>query len=247
MGSVPKPASLEIKGLDNEMAVARSTPDRLLVGVSVKWRDAEQIPTLLSILSDIPPAPNDHDFEVMRRDDGKYTLITNVMRLVRSGSAAGPSLYDLARRGGFVIGDDYLEYGSNIIKQYQPDFDYSASEEHALLLPAPLHHRLRHNLLRGIRRAWEAFADTAVSFLDEATFRVALASRVLTGRMPQETHKRPWVRSVETPALIDVRDWTTDSLIFSVLVWPLWNPGFPGMRPTRFSTIGSGRSLRPSP
>jgi hypothetical protein len=78
MGSVSKPASLEIKGLDNEMAVARSTPDRLLVGVSVKWRDAEQIPTLLSILSDIPPAPNDHDFEVMRRDDGKYTLITNV-------------------------------------------------------------------------------------------------------------------------------------------------------------------------
>ncbi len=33
-----------------------------------------------------------------------------------------------------MVGDDYLEYGSNIIKQYQPDFDYSASEEHALLL-----------------------------------------------------------------------------------------------------------------
>jgi hypothetical protein len=42
-----------------------------LVWVSVQWRDAEQIPTLLSILSDIPPAPNDHDLEVMRRNDGR--------------------------------------------------------------------------------------------------------------------------------------------------------------------------------
>jgi hypothetical protein len=48
--------------------------------------------------------------------------------------STGASLSDLARRGGFVVGDDYLEYGSNFIKQYQPDFDYSASEEHALLL-----------------------------------------------------------------------------------------------------------------
>ena len=96
--------------------------------------------------------------------------------------------------------------------------------------PAPLRHRLRHNLLRGLRRAWnafEAFADATVSFLDEATFRVALASRVLAGRMPQESHKRPWVRSVETPILIDVRDWTTDSLIFSVLVWPPLESGVP--------------------
>jgi len=85
-------------------------------------------------------------------------------------------------------------------------------------MPAPLRHRLRHKLLRGLRRAWEAFADATVSFVDEASFRVTLASRVLAGRMPQETHKKPWVRSVETPVLIDVRDWTTDSLIFSVLV-----------------------------
>jgi hypothetical protein len=132
MGSVPKPVSLEIKGLDNEMAVARSTPERLLVGVYIQWRDAEQIPTLLSILSDIPPVPNDHDFEVIRRDDGRYTLIT-IERYVNSSS--GPTLYDLVRHDGFPpIGRDYLEYGSDIIKRYQPDFDYTASEEHALLL-----------------------------------------------------------------------------------------------------------------
>jgi hypothetical protein len=58
-----------------------------------------------------------------------------------------------------------------------------------LRTPAPLHHRLRHKLLRGLRRAWDAFADATVSFVDEATFRVALASRVLTGRTPQETQK----------------------------------------------------------
>jgi hypothetical protein len=132
MGSVPKPASLTIKGLDNEMAAAHTDPDRLMVGVYIQWRDADQPPTPLSILSDIPPVPNDHDFEVVRRDDGRYTLIT-IERYVNSST--GPSLYDLVRGGGSPpIGSDYLEYGSDIIKQYQPDFDYSASEEHALLL-----------------------------------------------------------------------------------------------------------------
>jgi hypothetical protein len=99
MGSVPKPASLEIRGLDNEMRAARSSPHKPLVWVSVQWRDAEQIPTLLSILSDIPPAPNDHDLEVMRRDDGRYTLITNIERYVNSST--GQPLFDLVRRDGF--------------------------------------------------------------------------------------------------------------------------------------------------
>ena len=144
MGSVPKPVSLEIKGLDNEMAAARSAPDRLLVGLYIQWRDADQIPPLLSILSDIPPVPNNHDFEVMRRDDGRYTLITEIERYVNSGT--GRTLYDLVRRDGFPpIGIDYLEYGSDIIKRYQPDFDYSASEEHALLL---LHTLERINKVR---------------------------------------------------------------------------------------------------
>src|SRR5919112_1238449 len=133
MVSVPKPASLEIKGLNNEMRAARAAPHKPLVSVSVQWRDAEQNPTLVSILSDIPLAPNDHDLEVMRRDDGRYTVIPKSMHYLQD-STTGESLYDLARRGVFVVADDYVEYGSNFIKQYQPDFDYSASEEHALLL-----------------------------------------------------------------------------------------------------------------
>jgi hypothetical protein len=143
MGIVPKPASLEIKGLNNEMRAARSSPHKPMVQVSVQWRDAEQNPTLLSILSDIPPAPNDHDLEVMRRDDGRYAVIPKSMHYVQDST--GASLYDFARRSDIVVGDDYLEYGSNLIKQYQPDFDYSASEEHALLL---LHTLERINKVR---------------------------------------------------------------------------------------------------
>jgi len=143
MGRVPKPASLEIVGLNNEMRAARSSPHKPMVQVSVQWRDAEHTSSLLSILSDIPRAPNDHDLEIMRRDDGRYTVIPKSMHYVQDST--GASLSDLARRGGFVVGDDYLEYGSNIIKQYQPDFDYSASEEHALLL---LHTLERINKVR---------------------------------------------------------------------------------------------------
>ena len=90
MGSVPKPAFLQIRGLDNEKAIARySTEDsgifvrsveKLPVFVTVQWRDAEQVPTLLSILSEIPKAPRGHALEVLKRDDGKYTLIPTALR-----------------------------------------------------------------------------------------------------------------------------------------------------------------------
>jgi hypothetical protein len=33
-------------------------------------------------------------------------------------------------------------------------------------------------------------------------------------------YKRPWIGATEAPMLVDVRDWTTDRLLFSVRVWP---------------------------
>ncbi len=71
-----------------------------------------------------------------------------------------------------------------------------------------------------VKRIWAAFISKVRGFWDEATFRIALAFNVLAGRTPIETFKRPWIRSVETPVLVDVFDWTTDRLLFSVLVWP---------------------------
>jgi hypothetical protein len=68
--------------------------------------------------------------------------------------------------------------------------------------------------------ALEAFAAAVAAFAGQVWFRISLAFDVLAGRMPRRTDKRPWVRSVEAPILADVRDWTTDRLIFSVLVWP---------------------------
>ena len=77
-----------------------------------------------------------------------------------------------------------------------------------------------------LARWWLAFANGVGDFFEEAIFRLALAFNVLVGRVPLKTEKRPWVRSVETPALVDVFDWTTDRLLFSVLVWPpLETPG----------------------
>jgi hypothetical protein len=57
-------------------------------------------------------------------------------------------------------------------------------------------------------------------FIEELIFRVVLAFEVIVGRVPQRVDKRFWNRSTETPVLVDVYDWTTDRLIFSVLVWP---------------------------
>jgi hypothetical protein len=71
-----------------------------------------------------------------------------------------------------------------------------------------------------IKHYWSAFANAIGGFLDEAAFRLALAFDVIVGRMPRQVERRWWNRAVETPALIDVFDWTEDRLIFSVLVWP---------------------------
>jgi hypothetical protein len=59
---------------------------------------------------------------------------------------ARPRLYELTRQGRVTSGfHDYLEYGSNLIREYQPDFDYSRSEEEANLL---LHTLERINKVR---------------------------------------------------------------------------------------------------
>ena len=71
-----------------------------------------------------------------------------------------------------------------------------------------------------VTRWWLTFVNAVGDFFEEAIFRLALAFNILLGRVPQRTDKRPWIRSVETPVLVDCRDWTTDRLIFSVLVWP---------------------------
>ena len=73
---------------------------------------------------------------------------------------------------------------------------------------------------------WYAFANGVGDFFEEAIFRLVLAFNILIGRVPQRAEKRSWIRSVEAPVLVDVHDWTTDRLLFSVLVWPpLETPG----------------------
>jgi hypothetical protein len=71
-----------------------------------------------------------------------------------------------------------------------------------------------------LARWWYAFADRLGAFLEELIFRVGLAFNILVGRVPQRTDKRAWIRSVETPVLVDCYDWIYDSLVFSVLIWP---------------------------
>jgi hypothetical protein len=55
---------------------------------------------------------------------------------------------------------------------------------------------------------------------EECAFRLALAFEVLVGRLPMVRPRRWWNRATEPPTLIDVRDFTDERLIYSVLVWP---------------------------
>jgi hypothetical protein len=106
----------------------------LSVSVEVQWRQAHDVPAILSTLSEIPEAPP-RGLEVLKRDDGKYTLVSKALRTF----ARLRRWYELTRQGHIRPGlEDYLEYGSNLIRRYQPDFDYSRSEEEANLLLSTL-------------------------------------------------------------------------------------------------------------
>jgi hypothetical protein len=71
-----------------------------------------------------------------------------------------------------------------------------------------------------LTRWWDAFANAVGGFIEEAAFRIVLAFKVLSGRVPLRVERRSWSKVVEAPVLVDVYDWTNDRRIFSVLVWP---------------------------
>jgi hypothetical protein len=62
--------------------------------------------------------------------------------------------------------------------------------------------------------------ESVGAFVDETAFRCVLAYRVLVGKVPIETNKRYWNRSLQRPVLIEAHDWSTDRRLFSVVVWP---------------------------
>jgi hypothetical protein len=70
-------------------------------------------------------------------------------------------------------------------------------------------------------RYWYVLANAVGGFIEEGAFRVVLACKVLSGRVPLRTERlRKWSKVVEAPILVDVYDWTNDRRIFSALVWP---------------------------
>lgn len=72
----------------------------------------------------------------------------------------------------------------------------------------------------GLLRWWLRFANAVGAFIEELIFRVMLALKVLSGRVPLKAERRSWSKVVEAPVLVDVYDWTNERRIFSVLVWP---------------------------
>jgi hypothetical protein len=68
---------------------------------------------------------------------------------------------------------------------------------------------------------WLAFSEVLGNFLDAAQFRIVLAWKVLRGQLPQSTWHRHWKRQQEAPIVVNVFDWTSATLLFSVLVWPV--------------------------
>jgi hypothetical protein len=71
-----------------------------------------------------------------------------------------------------------------------------------------------------LRFLWWTLAESLDNLLDEAAFRGLISWRVITGRMPQVIEHRSVDLSREVPIVVNVCDWTTYTLLFSVIVWP---------------------------
>ena len=140
MKSVPKPAYLDIS-FPTEAQLARRSPDDFYLSVSVRWRRAESFPPPLGMLDGMPRLPDGDEFEVLRRIDGSYTLIPKRWRDpgLRFGKGR-PTLYELERAGKDMGWGKRLRSVSNLIEQYQPGFDYTASEKNAYYLLETLKH-----------------------------------------------------------------------------------------------------------
>lgn len=99
MESVPKPAYLKII-IPGEPHLARSSPHDFYAFVHVRWRKAENIPSILARPVDMPEIPDADRFEVLRRDDGSYTLIPTTWRTKPFSFGKGsPTFYELEPAG----------------------------------------------------------------------------------------------------------------------------------------------------
>jgi hypothetical protein len=174
MENVRKPADLKII-IPGEPHLARSSPHDFYALVYVRWRKAESIPSILARPADMPEIPDADDFEVLRQDDGSYTLFPTTWRSrpFRFGKGS-PTFYELERAGQMMGWGESLEYVSNLIKEYQPDYSYTVSEDNADFL------------LRTIKRL-NQIENSVYALRDHLEYAVAGKKRV---RAPRENPQR---------------------------------------------------------
>jgi hypothetical protein len=71
-----------------------------------------------------------------------------------------------------------------------------------------------------LKRLWTGAVDWLGALLEEVAFRLEVAFKVLVGRVPLERAQHKWLRHQRTPVEVTVYDWSTNRLLFSVIIWP---------------------------
>jgi hypothetical protein len=120
--------------------LARSEPDDFYVSVRIRWRQPQSTPPMLKRPAGIPELPDAEHFEVFQLNGGSYTLVTkgSGTKSVRFGK--GPTFFELERAGEDIGWGKSWAYVEDLIKQFQPDFDFTASEDNARFLLRTLKH-----------------------------------------------------------------------------------------------------------
>ncbi len=131
MGSVPKPAHIEIRV--DEWRAAQKEADA--VKVEVSWRGVRKHPALAELLKQLPPHA---EFTRIKLADGRVKLAPESWRRIRFGG--GPPIFESARKNYEVMGEalhevpalkEALDYVTRLARGYVPDFDGYSEEQQA--------------------------------------------------------------------------------------------------------------------
>lgn len=133
MINVPKLARIEIQ--IDEPRIARGSVDWRSVQVTIKWREADVEPPIITALA---KRPEPVDVTPLKRADGGVELVPRDWRKMRLG-INGPTFLELARETPGGLGPAFAiaqacGYATQLIKEYLPDCDSFDSEEQAQFL-----------------------------------------------------------------------------------------------------------------
>lgn len=183
MNSIPKPARVEVR--IDEPRVARGSVDSRSVKVKVWWREPQADSAIIAALA---KPPRLMDVAILRRMDGGVELVPRAWLGMRFSSNK-ETFFEIAKKTPGGLGPVFkvsvaCKRATELIRQYQPDFDSYAPDEQAEFVMRTIERlnersRAHENLIKHLEYAMPGGRKAVAPLKDpERTIMAAILSDV---------------------------------------------------------------------